>query len=118
MNEVAYKTVLDKTEIHSVIGDGRSSWIGRVLTAAGRALIRPSDVFGVAIKPFMDRYSFDYDRVANCCHHILNTRGELVSFCEYNTRLRENDAWAAKQKLTGTHANVARAVTQSFSREK
>lgn len=117
MNEVAYKTVLDKEEIHSVIGDGRSSWIGRVLTAVGRALIRPCDVFGVAIKPFMDRYNFDYDRVANCCHHILNTRGELVSFCEYNTRLRETDAWNAKQKLTGGHVGVAKAVSQSFDRE-
>lgn len=117
MNEVAYKTILDKREIHSVIGGGRSSWVGRVLTALGRALIRPSDVFGVAIKPFMDRFSFDYDRVANCCHHILNTRGELVSFCEYNTRLRNADVWAAKQKLTGAHVNVARAVSESFQRE-
>ena len=117
MNEVAYKTILDKKEIHSVIGDGKSSWPGRVLTAIGRALIRPSDVFGVAIKPFMDRYNFDYDRVANCCHHILNTRGELVSFCEYNTMLREGDVWAAKQKLTGDHVGVADAVSRSFSRE-
>ena len=117
MNEVAYKTILDKKEIHSVIGGGQTSWIGRMLTAIGRSLIRPSDVFGVAIKPFMDRYNFDYDRVANCCHHILNTQGELVSFCEYNTRLREADVWSAKQKLTGPHAKVASAVSQSFQRD-
>ena len=117
MNEVAYRTILDKDEIHSVIGNGNSSWLGRLLTYIGRALIRPRDVFGVAIKPFMDRYNFDYDRVANCCHHILNTRGELVSFCEYNTLLREADVWASKQKLTGAHVGVAKAVSQSFSRE-
>lgn len=117
MNEVAYKTILNKDEIHSVIGGGKSSWLGRVLTALGRSLIRPSDVFGVAIKPFMDRYNFDYDRVANCCHHILNTRGELVSFCEYNTLLREADVWSAKQKLTGAHTGVANAVSRSFERE-
>jgi uncharacterized protein (DUF697 family) len=114
MNEVAYKTILDKDEIHSVIGNGKASWLGRLLTAVGRKLIRPCDVFGVAIKPFMDRYSFDYDRVANCCHHILNTRGELVSFCEYNTRLRESDSWTAKQRLTGAHVGVAGAVSRSF----
>lgn len=114
MNEVAYKTVLDKDEIHSVIGGGRASWLGRLLTAIGRKLIRPSDVFGIAIKPFMDRYNFDYDRVSNCCHHILNTRGELVSFCEYNTRLRDTDSWAAKQQLSGPHARVADAVSRSF----
>lgn len=117
MNEVAYKTILDKEEIHSVVGGGGTSWLGRLLTVIGRKLIRPCDVFGVAIKPFMDRYSFDYDRVANCCHHVLNTRGELVSFCEYNTRLRETDAWTAKQQLTGEHANVASAVSRSFARD-
>jgi len=117
MNEVAYKTVLDKREIHSVIGGGKKSWIGRLLTAIGRKLIRPSDVFGIAIKPFMDRYSFDYDRVANCCHHILNTRGELLSFCEYNTLLRNTDTWSSKPRLTGAHAGVAGAVTRSFERD-
>ena len=117
MNEVAYKTILDKEEIHSVIGNGQSSWLGRILTRLGRSLIRPCDVFGVAIKPFMDRYNFDYDRVANCCHHILNTKGELVSFCEYNTLLRDRDVWTAKQKLTGSHVGVANAVSQSFNRE-
>ena len=117
MNEVAYKTILDKEEIHSVIGDGKASWLGRMLTAVGRALIRPRDVFGVAIKPFMDRYNFDYDRVTNCCHHILDTRGELVSFCEYNTLLRDADVWTSKQKLTGKHVGVADAVSRSFLRE-
>lgn len=117
MNEVAYKTILDQEEIHSVIGNGRSSWLGRILTTIGRSLIRPRDVFGVAIKPFMDRYTFDYDRIANCCHHILNTRGELVSFCEYNTLLRDADVWTAKKKLTGEHVGVARAVGQLLSRE-
>ena len=117
MNEVAYKTVLERKEIHSVIGGGGASWIGRLLTCIGRKLIRPRDVFGIAIKPFMDRYNFDYDRVANCCHHILNTRGELVSFCEYNTRLRETDSWRAKQVLTGAHVKVANAVSNSFHRD-
>lgn len=117
MNEVAYKTVLDKKEIHSVIGGGKSSWLGRFVTAIGRVLIRPCDVFGVAIKPFMDRFNFDYDRVANCCHHVLDTKGQLVSFCEYNTRLRQTDNWNAKQKLTGAHSRVANAISRSFDSE-
>jgi hypothetical protein len=44
MNEVAYKTVLDK-EIRSVIG-GTLKLAWQALTAMGRKLIRPSDVFG------------------------------------------------------------------------
>ena len=55
--------------------------------------MRPRDVFGIVIKPFMDRYTYDQDRVSACCHHMLDTHGRLVSFCEYNTRLRAGDSW-------------------------
>ena len=56
--------------------------------AAGRKLVRPRDVFGIVIKPFMDRYTYDQDRVSACCHHVLDTQGRLESFCEYNARHR------------------------------
>ena len=115
MNEVAYKTILNKEEIHSVIGGGRESLIGRLLTRIGRQFVRPKDVFGIAVKPFMDRHTFDYDRVANCCHHVLDTHGQLVSFCEYNTRLRAHDSWSAKPQISGRHTNVAHAVAKSFN---
>lgn len=32
----------------------------------------------------MDRFNYDQDRVSSCCHHTMDTRGNLVSFCEYN----------------------------------
>jgi uncharacterized radical SAM superfamily Fe-S cluster-containing enzyme len=37
--------------------------------------------------------NYDQDRVSSCCHHILDTHGNLVSFCEYNARLRHGDSW-------------------------
>ncbi len=114
MNEVAYKTILDKREIRSVLGDGGRALVGRVLTWVGRRLVRPKDVFGIAIKPFMDRFNYDADRVANCCHQILDTKGNLISFCEYNTRLRASDTWASKPQLDGRHKAVAKAVERSF----
>ncbi len=99
MNKVAYKTLLDQREMQSIIGTKRTGWLQRLAALVGRKLIRPQDVFGIAIKPFMDRFSYDQDRIANCCHHMLDTQGQLVSFCEYNARLRPGDSWAAFPKL-------------------
>ncbi len=59
----------------------------------GKRLVRSTDMFSIAIKPFMDRFDYDQDRVANCCHHMTTTGGELVSFCEYNALDRPTDRW-------------------------
>jgi hypothetical protein len=92
MNDVAYKTLLNKDQMQDIVGT-RGPLLSRLLARVGRKLIRPQDVFGIAIKPFMDRFSYDQDRVSNCCHHILDTAGNPVSFCEYNARLRHTDSW-------------------------
>jgi 7,8-dihydro-6-hydroxymethylpterin dimethyltransferase len=92
MNEVAYKTLLNKQEMQNIMGT-KGSFLQRHLARLSRKLIRPQDVFGIAIKPFMDRFSYDQDRVSACCHHILDTNGNAVSFCEYNARLRAADSW-------------------------
>jgi uncharacterized radical SAM superfamily Fe-S cluster-containing enzyme len=98
MNEVAYKTLLDKQQMRDIVGT-KGSVVTRWMARLGRWLIRPKDVFGIAIKPFMDRHSYDHDRVSACCHHILDTHGNAVSFCEYNARLRAGDSWAKFPKL-------------------
>jgi uncharacterized radical SAM superfamily Fe-S cluster-containing enzyme len=88
MNEVAYKTLLSTTELRRAVG--ARSW----LAGLGRRLVRSTDVFTIAIKPFMDRHSYDQDRIANCCHHLMDTSGRAVSFCEYNALVRPRDSWA------------------------
>jgi 7,8-dihydro-6-hydroxymethylpterin dimethyltransferase len=93
MNDVAYKTLLNKQQMQDIVGT-KGSLLQRGLARLSRKLIRPQDVFGIAIKPFMDRFSYDQDRVSACCHHILDTQGNPVSFCEYNARLRHTDSWA------------------------
>jgi 7,8-dihydro-6-hydroxymethylpterin dimethyltransferase len=98
MNEVAYKTLLSQREMQSVVGT-RGSWLVRASARVARKLVRPQDVFGIAIKPFMDRFSYDQDRVSSCCHHILDTQGNAVSFCEYNARLRAQDSWQARPQI-------------------
>lgn len=110
MNDVAYKTVLDKQQVQGIIGTGARRWWHKLLSTIGRKLVRPRDVFGIVIKPFMDRYTYDQDRVSACCHHILDTHGELVSFCEYNTRLRAADSWLHLEQF-----NPSRPMTELAS---
>ncbi len=41
-------------------------------------------LFAIGIKPFMDAYTYDQDRIDKCCVHIISTDGTPVSFCQYN----------------------------------
>ncbi|HEY8040064.1 MAG TPA: radical SAM protein [Polyangiaceae bacterium] len=94
--EAAYKTLLSTDELRGVVGQGKGPGAGpakRALAWAGKKLVRSTDVFTIAVKPFMDVYTYDQDRVANCCHHLMTTRGEATSFCEYNAMLRTGDGW-------------------------
>ena len=101
MNEVAYKTVLDQRSMQDIVGTRRERWFTRLMARLARKLIRPRDVFGIVVKPFMDRYTYDQDRVSACCHHVLDTHGRLESFCEYNARHRAADSWQALPQMPG-----------------
>lgn len=93
MGQVSNRTLLSSGELRSVIGTKTNSFLSRAGLWAGRNLIRSTNVFAIAIKPFMDRYNYDQDRISACCHHLLDTKGNAVSFCEYNARLRPADSW-------------------------
>jgi len=93
MNRVSNRTLLNSQELRSVVGTDQGGLISRIGAWAGRKLIRSTDVFAIAIKPFMDRYNYDQDRISACCHHLLDTKGNPISFCEYNARLRPGDSW-------------------------
>lgn len=93
MNQVSNRTLLNSGELRSVIGAKQENLLSRVGLWAGRNLVRSTDVFAIAIKPFMDRFNYDQDRISACCHHLLDTKGSPVSFCEYNARLRPGDSW-------------------------
>ncbi len=94
MNEVAYKTMLSTEEIQKVVGTDDRSVVSKVAAWLGSRVVKSTDMFSIAIKPFMDRYSYDQDRIANCCHHITDTHGGLRSFCEYNALGRRSDPWS------------------------
>jgi uncharacterized radical SAM superfamily Fe-S cluster-containing enzyme len=95
MGQVSNRTLLNSNELRSVVGTNEKNLLSRAGVWAGRKLIRSSDVFAIAIKPFMDRFNYDQDRISNCCHHLLDTKGNPVSFCEYNARLRPGDPWTS-----------------------
>lgn len=99
MNRVANRTLLSTAELRDVVGTRPAGLLQRVGAEVGKKLIRSTDVFGIAIKPFMDRHNYDQDRISACCHHLLDTQGRPVSFCEYNARLRPADSWEPFPRL-------------------
>jgi tetraether lipid synthase len=42
----------------------------------------------ISIKPFMDAWTYDQDRIDRCCVHILDDGGKPVSLCEFNAVTR------------------------------
>ncbi len=93
MATVANKSLLTTEELRKTKGGSQKGLLQEILSLIGRRLIRSTDIFTIAIKPFMDRFSYDQDRIASCCHHTMDTSGNAVSFCEYNALLRPNDSW-------------------------
>ena len=83
-----------ESESGKATGTDDAGVLSKVAGWIGGRLVKSTDMFSIAIKPFMDRHSYDQDRVANCCHHITDTHGGLRSFCEYNALHRRGDSWA------------------------
>jgi uncharacterized radical SAM superfamily Fe-S cluster-containing enzyme len=45
--------------------------------------IKSSMVFRLMVKPFMDAWTWDEDRIDRCCTHVIRPDGKLDSFCRY-----------------------------------
>ncbi len=45
--------------------------------------IGPDDAFRIFIKPFMDAFTYDQDRIDRCCVHVVGEGGKLESFCRH-----------------------------------
>lgn len=45
--------------------------------------MKEKDAFRLFIKPFMDAWSWDQDRIDRCCTHVIRPDGALDSFCRY-----------------------------------
>ncbi len=59
------------------------SRVGSVGDAGKSLRLTPDMPFRIFIKPFMDAFSFDQDRIDRCCTHVVRADGSLDSFCHY-----------------------------------
>jgi hypothetical protein len=48
-----------------------------------------SNTFRLFIKPFMDAWTWDEDRIDRCCTHVIRPDGKLDSFCRYYSGFSE-----------------------------
>ena len=45
--------------------------------------LRSSIAFRIMVKPFMDAWTWDQDRIDRCCTHVIRSDGSLDSFCRH-----------------------------------
>ena len=45
--------------------------------------LKSSNTFRLMVKPFMDAWTWDEDRIDRCCTHVIRPDGKLDSFCRY-----------------------------------
>ena len=57
-----------------------SEELGHILKALE---IGPDDILRLFIKPFMDAWTYDQDRIDRCCVHVIGEGGKLESFCRH-----------------------------------
>ena len=50
--------------------------------------MKESDTFRLLVKPFMDAWTWDQDRIDRCCTHVIRPDGKLDSFCRYYATAR------------------------------
>lgn len=48
--------------------------------------LNETHTFRLFIKPFMDAWTWDEDRIDRCCTHVIRPDGQLDSFCRYYAR--------------------------------
>ena len=45
--------------------------------------LKGNSAFRIMVKPFMDAWSWDQDRIDRCCTHVIQPDGSLDSFCRH-----------------------------------
>ena len=84
----AIRWITSDGQIEGVLKDLDDAGVDRLLDAliatqsGGDSLW--DNLLTISIKPFMDAWTYDQDRVDQCCVHILDKDGNPVSFCEFN----------------------------------
>ena len=53
--------------------------------------LNETNTFRLFIKPFMDSWTWDQDRIDRCCTHVIRPDGKLDSFCRYYSGFGVNE---------------------------
>ena len=53
--------------------------------------VKSSMTFRLMVKPFMDAWTWDQDRIDRCCTHVIRPDGKLDSFCRYYSGFGDAD---------------------------
>jgi len=54
--------------------------------------LKGSSAFRIMVKPFMDAWSWDQDRIDRCCTHVIQPDGSLDSFCRHYAKFQGTSA--------------------------
>ena len=54
--------------------------------------LKSSNTFRLMVKPFMDAWTWDQDRIDRCCTHVIRPDGKLDSFCRYYSGFPDTQA--------------------------
>jgi len=89
---------LDESEVDRLL-DALGGLAGGETTGERREERLWESLLTISIKPFMDAYTYDQDRIDQCCVHILDKTGQPVSFCEFNAIHRPQQTVSSHEAL-------------------
>ncbi len=83
---------LDEAALDQVLDALQASMAGEAeqlsTAATGETADEWRGMLAIGVKPFMDAWTYDQDRIDKCCVHVASADGTPVSFCEYNALWR------------------------------
>jgi hypothetical protein len=75
--------------------------------------LNETNTFRLFIKPFMDAWTWDEDRIDRCCTHVIRPDGKLDSFCRYYSGFP--DVKAAPDKASSVRPSSSPSSSSSCS---
>ncbi len=69
-----------------------------------------SHTFRLFIKPFMDAWTWDQDRIDRCCTHVIRPDGRLDSFCRYYSGFPDTRVGLGRPGIPGRQSAAPEGV--------
>lgn len=106
----AIRWATSEGQISALLKDLDDAEVDHLLEALAAAQADGADLWDklltISIKPFMDAWTYDQDRIDQCCVHILDRDGNPVSFCEFNAINRPRRQNPLQVRLSGVEVSA------------